>query len=77
VILDQYERTMTAMTGLEPRLGVIKDLGWLCNMTASPRRDETHGSRHGAMTDLSRCDNFVEQREHRSVAPNVVDVNQC
>jgi hypothetical protein len=26
VILDQYERTMTAMTGLEPRRGVIKDL---------------------------------------------------
>jgi hypothetical protein len=26
VILDQYERTMTAMTGLKPRLGVIKDL---------------------------------------------------
>ena len=23
-----------------------------------------------------RCDNFVEQREHRSVAPCVVDVNE-
>ena len=26
VILDQYERTMTVMTGLEPGLGVIDDL---------------------------------------------------
>jgi hypothetical protein len=27
------------------------------------------------MTDLPRCDNFVEQRQHRSMAPHIVDID--
>ena len=30
-----------------------------------------------AKCHLGRCDNFVEQREHRSMAPGVVDVHEC
>jgi hypothetical protein len=26
---------------------------------------------------LPRCDNLVEQREHRSMTPGVVDVHEC
>jgi hypothetical protein len=26
---------------------------------------------------LSRCDNFVEQREHRSMTAGVVDLHEC
>ena len=26
---------------------------------------------------LHCCDNFVEQRKHRSMTPRVVDVNEC
>jgi len=47
-------------------------------MIASPlRRGETLGSRHGATTDLSHCDNLVEQREYGSMTSHVIDVNDC
>ena len=34
------------------------------------------GERPVACRRLTRCDNFVEQRKHRSMAPPVVDVNE-
>jgi hypothetical protein len=62
VILDQYERTMTAMTGLEPGIGVINDLMVVQHDCLSTPAGEALGSRQGAMADLSRCDDLVEQR---------------
>jgi hypothetical protein len=37
-----------------------------------------HSRRGPALScHLSRCDNLVEQREHRSMTPAVVDVHEC
>jgi hypothetical protein len=69
-------RSMTVMTGLEPGFGVVNDLMVMQYDCLSTPEGQALGSRYGGRL-LPRCDNFVEQREHRSMSPHVIDIDEC